>query len=198
MSICLGRARYLFVIYAYTGPAIAIDLKAQAEESDRKTDNLPTFKDIGASLNNKFGQTDPKDVGKAVEQNTPGKPVLNEELRGSLWEMAYIVSAVLGTSPEPCFVIPMAALAAYKGWVSNAAFDFQNACEHIAFAIHALCCCIPKAVSGMQIESCPRQCLEPSSAAFNSFAISWARRSWQCSPADQECKARSTSRAASG
>ncbi|CAL5220903.1 g2998 [Coccomyxa viridis] len=59
-------------VLPFSGPAIALpDLKAQAEESDRKTDNLPTFKDIGSSLNNKFGQTDPKDVGKAVEQNTP-------------------------------------------------------------------------------------------------------------------------------
>ena len=54
------------------GPAIAVDLKAQAEASDRKTDSLPSFKDIGASLNKQFGQTDPKDVGKAVEENTPG------------------------------------------------------------------------------------------------------------------------------
>ena len=53
---------------------MAVDLpsKAGAEASDRKTDDLPSFKDIGASLNQKFGQTDPKDVGRAIDQNTPG------------------------------------------------------------------------------------------------------------------------------
>ena len=64
-------------IYLSAGPAIALpDLKAQAEASDQKTDNLPSFKDIGASLNKQFGQTDPKDVGKAIEENTPGEPFL--------------------------------------------------------------------------------------------------------------------------
>ena len=54
---------------------MAVDLpsKAGAEASDQKTDNLPSFKDIGASLNKQFGQTDPKDVGRAIDQNTPGK-----------------------------------------------------------------------------------------------------------------------------
>ena len=54
---------------------MAVDLpsRAGAEASDQKTDNLPSFKDIGASLNKQFGQTDPKDVGRAIDQNTPGK-----------------------------------------------------------------------------------------------------------------------------
>ena len=61
-------------MYICAGSAMAIpDLKAQAEASDQKTDNLPSFKDIGASLNKQFGQTDPKDVGKAVEENTPSE-----------------------------------------------------------------------------------------------------------------------------
>ncbi len=78
---CIWHAGWLSNTHACTGPAIALpDLKAQAEESDRKTDNLPTFKDIGSSLNNKFGQTDPKDVGKAVEQNTPGEHFLQESI----------------------------------------------------------------------------------------------------------------------
>lgn len=49
--------------------------RAQAEASDQKTDALPSFKDIGASLNKQFGQTDPKDVGKAIDENTPGETV---------------------------------------------------------------------------------------------------------------------------
>lgn len=52
--------------------ALGEDLKAQAEASDKKTDNLPTFKDIGKSLGGQLGQNNPKDVGKAVEANTPG------------------------------------------------------------------------------------------------------------------------------
>ena len=54
---------------------MAVDLpsRAQAEASDQKTDSLPSFKDIGASLNKQFGQTDPKDVGRAIDQNTPGE-----------------------------------------------------------------------------------------------------------------------------
>ena len=57
---------------------MAVDLpsRAGAEASDQKTDNLPSFKDIGASINKQFGQTDPKDVGRAIDQNTPGKPLL--------------------------------------------------------------------------------------------------------------------------
>ena len=53
---------------------MAVDLpsRAQAEASDQKTDSLPSFKDIGASLNKQFGQTDPKDVGRAIDQSTPG------------------------------------------------------------------------------------------------------------------------------
>ncbi len=60
-----------------TGAAVAVELpsRAQAEASDQKTDALPSFKDIGASLNKQFGQTDPKDVGKAIDQNTPGEKV---------------------------------------------------------------------------------------------------------------------------
>ena len=57
--------------------AVELPSKAQAEASDQKTDNLPSFKDIGASLNKQFGQTDPKDVGKAIDQNTPGTSILD-------------------------------------------------------------------------------------------------------------------------
>lgn len=53
--------------------AIGEDLKAQAEASDKKTDNLPSLKDVGKSLGGQFGQNDPKDVGKAIDKNTPGK-----------------------------------------------------------------------------------------------------------------------------
>ena len=58
-----------------TGAAMALDLpsKAGAEASDKRTDNLPSFSDVGASLNKQFGQTDPKDVGKAIDNNTPGE-----------------------------------------------------------------------------------------------------------------------------
>jgi len=73
------------------GPAMALgeNLKAQAEAGDQRTDNLPSFKDIGSSLNSKFGQTDPKDVGKAIDQNTPGRSSftkLSEKERFSLQE----------------------------------------------------------------------------------------------------------------
>ncbi len=59
------------------GAAVAVELpsRAQAEASDQKTDALPSFKDIGASLNKQFGQSDPKDIGKAVDSNTPGETV---------------------------------------------------------------------------------------------------------------------------
>ena len=52
--------------------AFGEDLKAQAEASDKKVDNLPSFPDIGKSLNSQFGQSDPKEVGKAIDKNTPG------------------------------------------------------------------------------------------------------------------------------
>jgi len=60
-------------VLPFSGAAVAVELpsRAQAEASDQKTDALPSFKDIGASLNKQFGQTDPKDVGKAIDQNTP-------------------------------------------------------------------------------------------------------------------------------
>ena len=52
--------------------AFGEDLKAKAEASDKKVDSLPSFPDIGKSLGAQFGQTDPKDVGKAIDKNTPG------------------------------------------------------------------------------------------------------------------------------
>ena len=52
--------------------AIGEDLKAQAEASDKKVDSLPTLGDVGRSLGGQFGQNDPKEVGKAIDRNTPG------------------------------------------------------------------------------------------------------------------------------
>ena len=52
--------------------AFGEDLKAGAEASDKKVDSLPSFPDIGKALNSQFGQTDPKEVGKAIDKNTPG------------------------------------------------------------------------------------------------------------------------------
>ena len=52
--------------------AIGEDLKAQAQASDKKVNDLPSFPDIGKSLNKQFGQSDPKEVGDAINKNTPG------------------------------------------------------------------------------------------------------------------------------
>ena len=46
-------------------------LQAEARASDAKTSAEPSFKDIGKSLSNQFGQKDATDVGKAVKENTP-------------------------------------------------------------------------------------------------------------------------------
>lgn len=52
--------------------AIGENLQQQAEKSDKKTSDLPTFPDIGKALNSQFGQSNPQDVGKAVDKATPG------------------------------------------------------------------------------------------------------------------------------
>jgi hypothetical protein len=52
--------------------AFGEELKAQAQASDVKTDNEPTFSDIGKSLGAQFGQSNSaNDVGKAIKENTP-------------------------------------------------------------------------------------------------------------------------------
>ena len=52
--------------------ALGEGLKAQAEASDRKTDNLPTISDVGKSLGGQLGGSDAKDAIRAVDKNTPG------------------------------------------------------------------------------------------------------------------------------
>lgn len=56
------------------GNAIAdiIPNKAERAEINERTSNLPTFSDVGESLKNKLGQNDPKDIGRAIDRNTPG------------------------------------------------------------------------------------------------------------------------------
>ena len=52
--------------------AVGEGLQQQAERSDQKTNDLPSFPDIGKALNSQFGQSNPQDVGKAVDKATPG------------------------------------------------------------------------------------------------------------------------------
>lgn len=43
------------------------------EALNERTSNLPSFTDVGDSLKNALGGTsDPKDIGRAINQNTPG------------------------------------------------------------------------------------------------------------------------------
>lgn len=67
---CIGNALALQPQYDL---AIGEDLKQKAEENDKKVSNLPSFPDIGKSLGSQFGQSDPKEVGKAIDKNTPGE-----------------------------------------------------------------------------------------------------------------------------
>jgi hypothetical protein len=57
-----------------TGGAIAdiIPNKAERAEVNERTSNLPTFSDVGQSLKQNLGQNNPKDIGRAIDRNTPG------------------------------------------------------------------------------------------------------------------------------
>jgi hypothetical protein len=60
------------------GAALADLLPKSAESSaardavNERTSNLPTFGDVGAALKKSLGQNDPKDIGRAIDANTPG------------------------------------------------------------------------------------------------------------------------------
>ena len=53
-------------------PKTAESGSARAELNER-TSNLPSFADVGASLKKTLGQNDPKDIGRAIDANTPGE-----------------------------------------------------------------------------------------------------------------------------
>lgn len=59
---------------ACAGTAIANTIPNQAEraEINQKTSDLPTFGQVGDALKKNLGQNDPKDIGKAIDRNTPG------------------------------------------------------------------------------------------------------------------------------
>ena len=53
-------------------PDSATSSSARAALNER-TSNLPSFSDVGDSLKNVLGGTnDPKDIGRAIDRNTPG------------------------------------------------------------------------------------------------------------------------------
>ena len=53
---------------------------ARADVNER-TSNLPTFGDVGRSLTKNFGTNDPKDVGRAIDENTPSESISTALLR---------------------------------------------------------------------------------------------------------------------
>ncbi|BDA47294.1 hypothetical protein COCOBI_10-1400 [Coccomyxa sp. Obi] len=55
------------------GTAIAniIPNRAERAEINQKTSDLPTFGQVGDALKKNLGQNDPKDIGKAIDRNTP-------------------------------------------------------------------------------------------------------------------------------
>lgn len=60
--------------YIFAGEAVANIIPNQAEraEINQKTSDLPTFGQVGNALKKNLGQNDPKDIGKAIDRNTPG------------------------------------------------------------------------------------------------------------------------------
>jgi hypothetical protein len=56
-----------------SGTAIANIIPNQSEraEINQKTSDLPTFGQVGDALKKNLGQNDPKDIGKAIDRNTP-------------------------------------------------------------------------------------------------------------------------------
>ena len=46
---------------------------AAREAANERTSDLPSFKDVGDSLKTSLGtSSDPKDIGRAIDNNTPG------------------------------------------------------------------------------------------------------------------------------
>ncbi|KAK9905871.1 hypothetical protein WJX75_007908 [Coccomyxa subellipsoidea] len=62
-----------FALLPVAGTAIADIIPNQAEraEINKKTSDLPTFGEVGDALKKNLGQNDPKDIGKAIDRNTP-------------------------------------------------------------------------------------------------------------------------------
>ena len=73
MEVCFaGSAQAALPQYEI---ALGEGLQQQARQSDKETSSLPSLPDVGRALNQQFGQTDAKDVGKAINENTPGKQI---------------------------------------------------------------------------------------------------------------------------
>jgi hypothetical protein len=77
----LNMVMFLFAGNAYADisdilPETAKSGAARAE-LNQKTSDLPSFKDVGDSLQKNLGfGDDPKNIGKAIDQNTPGMSLL--------------------------------------------------------------------------------------------------------------------------
>lgn len=76
--IAFSQSRQIRNCAACAGTAIANIIPNQAEraEINQKTSDLPTFGQVGDALKKNLGQNDPKDIGRAIDRNTPGSSTL--------------------------------------------------------------------------------------------------------------------------